>query len=65
MEFGSQQGEPQGWFINRPDFYALWDSDRPVYAVVWGAFLPELQKNTRNTYRVVTKNAMHVLVVNR
>ena len=65
LEFGSRQGDQRGWFISRPAFYLLWDSPRPVYAVVRSSFLPELRGATKSPCRVVAANGKHLLVANR
>lgn len=63
--FGSRQGDQSGWFLKYNEFYALWDSDRPVYAVVRKDLLKVLPAFVRRPLRVVAENDKHALIVNR
>lgn len=65
LEFGSQQGDHTGWFINHAELAVLWDSPRPVFLVIHKRDLPDLRTKVRSPVRILSENRKQYLVYNR
>jgi 4-amino-4-deoxy-L-arabinose transferase-like glycosyltransferase len=64
-EFGSQQGDQSAWFIDHDSFYRLWDTQRPVFAVLRQDELAVLSENVTAPVRVVAQMENKLLIANR
>lgn len=65
LEFGSRLGDHRAWFIDNRQFSALWDSDRPVFAVINKSDLPEFQATVHAPARIHLENRKNVLISNK
>lgn len=64
VEFGSRQGNQSAWFPDLQCFKRVWDSSTPVFAILSGAELKELQMSVRTTPRIVAEHGGRILITN-
>ncbi|HEX2770439.1 MAG TPA: hypothetical protein VHN12_14270, partial [Geobacteraceae bacterium] len=64
LEFGSRQGDQSAWFPDLQGFKRLWDSSTPVFAILSGAELKQLQSLVRTTPRIVARHGGRILITN-
>lgn len=64
LEFGSRQGDQSAWFPDLKGFKRVWDSSTPVFAILSGAELKELQMSVRTTPRIVAEHGGRILITN-
>ncbi len=64
VEFGSRQGDQSAWFPDLKGFKRVWDSSTPVFAILSGAELKELQMSVRTTPRIVAEHGGRILITN-
>lgn len=65
LEFGSLQGDNSAWFMDSARFGRLWDSSRPVFAMVEQEDLERLRASVHTPARIVGQSAEMLLVCNR
>lgn len=64
LEFGSRQGDQSQWFMDEQTFVQLWDSGKPVIALVREDSLLDLQRMVRTPSRELGKQGRTLLVAN-
>jgi 4-amino-4-deoxy-L-arabinose transferase-like glycosyltransferase len=64
VEFGSRQGDQSAWFPDLKGFKRVWDSSTPVFAILSGAELKELQLSVHTTPRIVAEHGGRILITN-
>ncbi|WP_136515895.1 glycosyltransferase family 39 protein [Geomonas edaphica] len=65
IEFGSKIGDQSAWFLDKPQFLALWSGTRPVYAMVLQQYIPELAQAGTPPPRILWQSSKHCLITNR
>jgi len=63
-EFGSRQGDQSPWFYDLKRFAMLWDSPTPVFTLLTGEELKDLQGLVRTTPRIISQNGKRILITN-
>ncbi|MCL2760792.1 MAG: glycosyltransferase family 39 protein [Desulfuromonadales bacterium] len=64
LEFGSEQGNHSGWFIDEPTFLQIWNSDKRVFAVLSKDKFKSLAKVSQRPVWPIVENNKKVLVTN-
>ncbi len=65
LDFGSRQGDQSSWFMDEQGFARLWDSGRPVIALIREDALPVLAKLTATPPRELGRKGKILLIANR
>ena len=63
-EFGSRQGDQSPWFYDLKRFARLWDSSTPVFTLLTGGELQDLQGLVLTTPRIISKKGKRLLITN-
>jgi 4-amino-4-deoxy-L-arabinose transferase-like glycosyltransferase len=63
-EFGSNQGDQSGWFIDMPRFIRLWDSPTKVFTLLSKGEFASFHGLVQNTPQVVAQTSKYLLITN-
>lgn len=64
LDFGSRQGDQSSWFMDEQGFARLWDSGRPVIALIKENALPALNKLVTAPPRELGRKGKVLLITN-
>ncbi len=65
LEFGAQRGDQSSWFMEEGRLPALWDSERPVVALITPDSLVKLKTAALTPVRVIGEDHRKLLISNR
>ncbi|MGA7800732.1 MAG: glycosyltransferase family 39 protein [Gammaproteobacteria bacterium] len=65
LTFGSQHQDTSGWMIDKARFWKLWNSGRRVYVFANASEYAQLTAGAHGHYRLLARNAYHVLLSNQ
>ncbi|WP_243370591.1 glycosyltransferase family 39 protein [Geotalea sp. SG265] len=65
LEFGSNLGDQSAWFIDLRRFVELWNSPRPVFALIQERELPVLKKVLTTPMKELGRQGRRILITNQ
>ncbi|MBI5657554.1 MAG: glycosyltransferase family 39 protein [Geobacter sp.] len=65
LEFGSKQGDQSAWFMDVDRFVPIWDSSRPVVALLRQGDLDTLMSKSKTQVRILGEDSRKLLITNR